>query len=520
MRWLIFFKRFQVSPQPPELLYDGGFEEGANGQYTMRAKVESVTSPVHSGKYSLRVYERPSGKTMGWTGPDFEPTPFYHEFGAGWYEVSAWFRLPDGVDRKAKCTIMTEMIYYDVQDASHGREKVVGKNNAEVGTEWTEVKFQAKIKTGKYATVFKVLPVADGDTPEYFLDDVSFRRIPDPEGSDKGECANTISHIPVSASQGDISALFTVDTIGKRGSGDGEFAFPRGVSCDEKGQIWVSDTDNHRVQTRGADAKWQTLGKQGKGEGELSFPRSIAADGQGGFFLVDSGNHRIVKFSGAKWQTIHDAGEFDFASASNKNCLVPLRMEGIAYRPKLGLIATELWFSRVLLGGDSGKWDILNQMEKNKRAEGGGITAGISEGKVDMPRGVCADANGNIFVADTGNHRIQMRDPQGNWKVLAGISPDTTKCFAPEGLGASSEPGKFNLPKALAVDSKGNLFVADSGNHRIQMRDAKSGAWTALGKQGSGAGEFDGPEAITIDNKDNIYIADTRNHRIVKLTKK
>jgi DNA-binding beta-propeller fold protein YncE len=142
---------------------------------------------------------------------------------------------------------------------------------------------------------------------------------------------------------------------------------------------------------------------------------------------------------------------------------------------------------------------------------------GVSAGRMDLPMGVCADPSGNIYVADTCNHRIQKRSVAGEWSVLAGVSPDSYKCYVPEWLGSGTVPGQFNLPKAVAADASGNIYVADSGNHRIQIFDAKSGEWTAIGKQGPGIGEFDHPSGIAVDSLGTIYISDTRNHRIVVL---
>lgn len=514
---------FMQYPVFPEIIYDGGFEDGANGQYNMRAKVECVTEPVHSGKYALRVYERPTGKGFGWTGPDFEPTPFFHLAGPGWYEVSAWFRLPTGAGRKAKCVVSTEIIDSDPVDAKHGKSEMVGKTRAEVGEEWTEVKFQTKVETGKVLRVFKALPVADEETTEYFVDDVSIRKIPAPDGSDDGSAKPTIPHVAVQAEKKELADVFTVESFGKKGSGEGEFLFPRGVACDKNGNLIVADSDNHRIQIR-QGGSWKIFGKKGVGNGEFSYPRGVAAGEGDDFFVVDRGNHRIVKIEGGNASTFFDAGAFDYTAATGKNLekpLDPLCIEAIAYSPQWGLVATDVWRCRVSSKKDaSSDWVSLVKSEDSGRSGGVILTIGRSEGMVDMPQGVSVDAKGNLFVADMGNHRVQMRASDGKWTVLAGISPASTKCHAPEFLGASSDPGKFDRPKAVAADSQGNLFVLDSGNHRLQVRDAKSGVWTAFGKQGEGAGEFDGPESIAIDASDNIYIADTRNHRIVKLNRK
>jgi DNA-binding beta-propeller fold protein YncE len=72
----------------------------------------------------------------------------------------------------------------------------------------------------------------------------------------------------------------------------------------------------------------------------------------------------------------------------------------------------------------------------------------------------------------------------------------------------------------VAVDARGNVYVADSGNHRVQRRDAARNTWQAWGTHGAGIGQFDCPGGIAVDAAGTIYVADTRNHRIVMFTRK
>lgn len=73
----------------------------------------------------------------------------------------------------------------------------------------------------------------------------------------------------------------------------------------------------------------------------------------------------------------------------------------------------------------------------------------------------------------------------------------------------------FDNPHGVALDSKDNLHVADSGNNRIQ-KITPDGNITSIGTQGSGIGEFIYPSGVAIDSKDNLYIGDSYNHRIQK----
>src|SRR5437667_12051313 len=81
-------------------------------------------------------------------------------------------------------------------------------------------------------------------------------------------------------------------------------------------------------------------------------------------------------------------------------------------------------------------------------------TGGEAPGQVNAPVGLAVDTTGNLYVADLANYgRIQERDLQGNWSVLA------TYGYA---------PGQVSFPSGVAVDTAGNLYVADSGNNRVQ----------------------------------------------------
>jgi DNA-binding beta-propeller fold protein YncE len=135
--------------------------------------------------------------------------------------------------------------------------------------------------------------------------------------------------------------------------------------------------------------------------------------------------------------------------------------------------------------------------------------SGLQPGRFKLPYDVAADALGNLYVADTHNHRIQQFTPQGRFIRMWGS------------LGTGD--GKFNQPRDIAVDAFGNVWAADHENKRVQKftRDGrfllKVGANGGDGSFGSGPGEFNSPRGVSSDREGNIYVADDANHRIVKL---
>ncbi|HXZ25382.1 MAG TPA: NHL repeat-containing protein, partial [Nitrospiria bacterium] len=82
---------------------------------------------------------------------------------------------------------------------------------------------------------------------------------------------------------------------------------------------------------------------------------------------------------------------------------------------------------------------------------------------------------------------------------------------------SSSSGGVFNLPIGVAIDSSGNIYIADSANNRIvSMSDMNGANWTPFGSMGSGRGQFITPSGVAVDSSGNVYVADLGNNRIVK----
>ncbi len=117
-------------------------------------------------------------------------------------------------------------------------------------------------------------------------------------------------------------------------------------------------------------------------------------------------------------------------------------------------------------------------------AKWGSLPAGDRQFK--MPSGVAADASGNVYVADTGNHRIQKFSPDGTFIAKWGS------------LGSGD--GQFNWPTGIAIDGPGNIYVADAGNHRLQKFSPDGTFIAKWGSLGTGNGQFNGPSGVTVDH--------------------
>jgi sugar lactone lactonase YvrE len=147
-------------------------------------------------------------------------------------------------------------------------------------------------------------------------------------------------------------------------------------------------------------------------------------------------------------------------------------------------------------------------------ADGTGEDAGFKN-----PQGIVVDNDGNILVADRKNHAIRKVTPQGVVTTVAGSFTGS----GTEGLTGSSDGSvsgaRFNHPSDVVVDASGNIYVADSGNHAIRKIDTNGNVTTLAGDLGfSGYADatrdsamFNSPQGIAIDSSGNIIVADTTN---------
>jgi hypothetical protein len=120
------------------------------------------------------------------------------------------------------------------------------------------------------------------------------------------------------------------------------------------------------------------------------------------------------------------------------------------------------------------------------------------------PSGVAIDSSGNVYVADSGNYRIQVFTNSGSFVTKWGSY--------------GTADGQFIEPTGIAVDSSGNVYVADSGNYRIQKFTSTGVFITKWGSNGVADGQFNYIADVAVDSSGNVYVADSGNYRIQKFT--
>ncbi|MBF0564727.1 MAG: hypothetical protein HQK89_05745 [Nitrospirae bacterium] len=318
---------------------------------------------------------------------------------------------------------------------------------------------------------------------------------------------------------------------GSQGNGDGQFYQPFGIAVDSSGNVYVADYINNRIQKFGSSglfiAKW---GSTGTDDGQFEYPKGIAIDSSGNVYVVDSGNNRIQKFSSsglfiAKWgSTGTDDGQFYWSTGiavDNSGNVYVAEHNRVQKFSSSGLFIAK-WGS---FGSGDGQFyqpfgiavdssgnvyvaDYINNRIQKFSSSGLFIakwgSGGAGDGQFEYPKGIAVDSSGNVYVVDSGNNRVQKFSSSG--------------LFIAKWGSFGSGDGQFDQLEGIAVDSSGNVYVADDGDYRIQNRIQKfssTGQFIAKwGSFGSGDGQFDQLEGIAVDSSGNVYVADDGDYRI------
>jgi trimeric autotransporter adhesin len=295
-------------------------------------------------------------------------------------------------------------------------------------------------------------------------------------------------------------------------------ALAGGVAVDSAGNLYIADTNNNRVRkvsggvitTVAGNGTAGYSGDNGPATGaQLDQPSCVAVDAAGNLYIADTLNYRIREVSGGVITTVAGNGIYGFSGdngpATNAEFDYPY---GIAVDS-----AGNLYFADV------------GNMRIRKVSNGVITTVATTEGL--YPGGVAVDSAGNLYIADTGNNLIREVS-NGVITTVAGAPP-------PNGAGAGGFSGdggpatsaQLNAPFGVAVDSAGNLYIADTENFRI--RKVSGGVITTIAGNGpppgfSGDGgpatsaQLNEPLGVAVDSAGNVYVGDVDNNRVRLLT--
>ncbi len=296
-------------------------------------------------------------------------------------------------------------------------------------------------------------------------------------------------------------------------SGDGTAAIdatlrsPNAVATDASGNRYIADTGNHRVRridalsgiitTITGNGRAGFSGDNGPAvAASLSSPRGVAIDSAGNIYIADTDNNRIrkVDLTTGVITTIAGGGTNSPGDNAPATSAMLDHPWGIAIH-ETGTI----WFAES--GLDTGQGRV-------RRILSGTITT--IPGSFSAPSAVAVDRTGNVYVAETGNHRIQkIAAGSGALSVLAG---NGTAGYS--GDNSSATAAMLNFPSGVAVDAGGNaVYIADTQNNRI--RKVSAGTITSIVAPDAG---LKAPGGIATDGGKNLYIADTGNHLVRRVS--
>jgi uncharacterized protein (TIGR03663 family) len=276
---------------------------------------------------------------------------------------------------------------------------------------------------------------------------------------------------------------------GMPGSGPGQFLGPKGVARDLDGNVYIADSQNHRIQVFDAQGQFvREWGGEGVNAGEFKEPWGVAVSADGTVYVADTWNHRIQVFD-RKGGFLRMWGVFGEAPA-------PETFPGLLYGPR-DVVVDDTGYVYVSDTGNKRviKYDPYGSMI---HAVGG---EGSAEGQLLEPVGIAVADDGLLYVADTWNRRIQVFDAEGRFVRQWGV-------YAWSGMSVVNKP-------YLAVDRQGSVYATDPEGYRVLQFDVRGQLLASWGQYGRDEASMNLPTGIVLDASGRIFVSDSDNGRIL-----
>ncbi len=284
--------------------------------------------------------------------------------------------------------------------------------------------------------------------------------------------------------------------FGGEGSAAGQFRSPRGIKVGPAGFIYVVDSGNDRVQRFTADGEFVAAwGRRSDRKTEAGVvrgflePWDVAIAPDGSMYVADTWNHRMQKLDAegnpvTAWGLF---GQYSLGDAASQSAFYGPR--GVAIGPEGRVYVADTGNKRVQVFEPDGQFAFQ---------WGGG---GALEGYLDEPVGIAVGPDGAVYVADTWNRRVQVFDSAGNflrqWPIVG---------------------WDVGLPEEkpyLAVDAKGYVYVTDPGHYRVLVFDSLGDYVLSFGQYGLDDRSFALPTGIAVAVDGSIYVTDAHGNRVL-----
>ena len=295
---------------------------------------------------------------------------------------------------------------------------------------------------------------------------------------------------PYEANQLTLAPEFTINEAGVAGSAEGQLSAPRNMEVGPDGLIYVLDSGNHRIQVFDRDGRLQRgWGEFGSGEGQFNEPWGLAVDDEY-VYVADTWNHRIQKF------TLDGELVDVFGASGSPAADDPSGGLGLFFGPRdIVLIGEDR-----LLVTDTGNHR-LQMLDRDGNFITNVGSFGNGPGQFNEPVGLAVALDGSVYVADTWNGRIQQLSPElaplSEWRVEAWFGQS------------------INNKPYLAVDSQGRVYVSDPEGYRVLIFSPSGAYLNRFGQFGADTQSLGLPNGVFVDSADRLWVADSGNSRVL-----